>query len=91
MSDYTTGSPATSGPKGDGSSSLARESKIGQAINFVTTTLALAASGWLTSVKLDSFPGWATATVSAAIGTAVGLLTAYATKNRTGVPLRRTN
>lgn len=90
MSDYSTGSPETSGPKGDGSGSLARESKLGQAVNFVTTAAALGLAGWLANLKLDTVPGWALGVVTAAVGTAVGLLTAYATKNRTGIPLRRT-
>lgn len=79
----TTTDPALSaGPHQDGSKSLARESKIGQTVNFVLTTLALGAAGYLGQLDLSTLPGWLVAVATSAAATGVALLTAYATKNR---------
>lgn len=72
----------TAGPHGDGSKSLATESKVGQTVTFVLTTLALGAAGFLADLDVSTFPGWLQAVAAAAIGTAGGLLTAWATKNK---------
>jgi hypothetical protein len=78
----------TSGPQGDGSKNLARESKMGHAVQFVLTTLALGAAGWLANLDLSTVPGWLTATATAATTTAVGLLTSWATRNRPTIKTR---
>lgn len=75
--------PEQAGPNGDGSKSLARESKYGQAVTFVATIGALALASGLSDLDLSTLPGWAKAAAATAIGTAVGLLTAYGTRNRT--------
>lgn len=72
----------TAGPNGDGSQTLARESKWGQGVAFVLSTLALGAAGYIGSLDLGSLPGWAVATATVAVAQAVGLLTAWATKNK---------
>jgi hypothetical protein len=78
----------TAGPNHDGSKSLARESKISHAVNFVTVTLALGAAGWLSNADLSTLPGWLTGVAAAGVASAVSLLTAYATKNKP-TPFRR--
>ena len=75
--------PETAGPSGDGSKSLASESKAGLAASFVTSTAALALLGLIQDkVNVATFPGWAQAAGASALATIVGLLTAYSKKNR---------
>lgn len=81
--------PARSaGPAGDGSRALARESKYGQAVTSILSILALGAAGWLADLDLSTVPGWATGAAAVAVSTAVGTLTAWATRNRKPVPVR---
>lgn len=82
MTTYST-EPTTAGPARDGSRSLARESRYGQAVTFALSVLALGAAGWLGNLDLSTVPGWATAAATVAVSTTVGTLTAWATKNRT--------
>jgi tetrahydromethanopterin S-methyltransferase subunit C len=77
--------PEVAGPNRDGSKSLARESKYGLAVTFVTTVLAIGALGWLTDLDTSTVPGWAAGSVTFAVTTVIGLLTAYVTKNRTAL------
>lgn len=72
----------TNGPKGDGSSSLAKESKVGQATTFVVTVLATAALGYAGQLDLSTLPGWAAGAGVYALSTVTGLLAAYVKKNR---------
>ena len=81
MTEYAA-TPETAGPNHDGSHSLARESKLGQTVTGVLSILALGAAGWLGDLDLSTLPGWAVATATVAVSTAVGTLTAWATKNR---------
>jgi len=75
--------PETAGPNSDGSKSLAKESKAGLAVSFVTSVGALALLGLIQDkVDVSSFPGWAQAAAATAVSTVVGLLTAYAKRNR---------
>lgn len=74
--------PTTAGPAHDGSRSLARESKVGQAVTGVLSILALGAAGWLKDLDLSTVPGWASAAATVAVATAVGTLSAWATRNR---------
>lgn len=74
---------STNGPNGDGSQSLAKESKVGQVVNFAVTTLAGGALVWLNGVNADSFKDfWWGPLAAAALGTASGLLSAWLKKNR---------
>lgn len=75
--------PRTNGPAGDGSQSLAPESKVGQVVNFGVTTLAAGALVWLNGVNADSFSSfWWGPLLAAGVGTASGLLSAWLKKNR---------
>lgn len=76
------GNPINQGPNGDGSRSLAKESKAGLAMMFVVTVLAESVLGALTKVDLTTFTGWWVPLASATIGVASGLLTAWLKKNR---------
>jgi hypothetical protein len=79
----------TAGPNADGSKSLARESKFGQAVTFLGTAGAMLALDLLGGLDTrDAVPTWLQGTVTAAIATAVGLLTAYVTRNRTALSAR---
>lgn len=72
----------TAGPNRDGSKSLASESKVGLAVQFALTGLATGAIGYLGNLDLSTLPGWATATATSAVATAIGLLSAYVKRNR---------
>jgi hypothetical protein len=79
----TTSNPAqTAGPNRDGSKSLASESKAGVLTTLVLTSAATGLIGLLTDLDLSTLPGWATATATTAVASAVGLLAAYVKKNR---------
>lgn len=75
-------SPSVNGPNGDGSKSLAKESKAGLAVSFIAVILADAAIGALTNINLSSAPGWSVQILTAAAATALGLLTAWRKKNK---------
>jgi pheromone shutdown protein TraB len=70
-------------PNGDGSRSLTRESKLGHLVQLILSAAALAAAGWLTDVDLSTLPGWLIATATVAATTLAGVLTSWATKNKT--------
>lgn len=74
--------PINSGPAGDGSKSLAKESKAGIAVQFVLTVAATGLLGWLSNLDTSHWTGWWAATGLAAVSAAVGLLTAYLKRNR---------
>lgn len=74
--------PRISGPAGDGSKSLAKESKAGIAVQFLLTIGATGALGWLTNLDTSTWNGWWAATAVSGVGAAIGLLTAYLKRNR---------
>lgn len=80
--------PEYAGPNGDGSQSLARESKLGHLVQLTLSAVALAVAGWLTDVDLSTLPGWLVATATVAAATLAGVLTSWATKNRTAITSR---
>lgn len=75
--------PINAGPNGDGSKSLAKESKVGQVVNFAVTAVAGAALLWLNGLNADSVSSfwWGPITIAGA-GTAAGFLSAWLKKNR---------
>lgn len=82
MNDGT--NPAeTAGENRDGSNSLAKESKAGLAVSFLTAVGATALLGLIQDkVDVTTFPGWAQQAGTLAVATVVGLLTAYVKSNR---------
>lgn len=74
--------PINAGPAGDGSKSLAKESKAGIAVQFALTVLATGLLGWLANLDTSHWTGWWAATAVAGVSAAVGLLTAYLKRNR---------
>lgn len=74
--------PRNSGPNGDGSRSLAPESKAGvitgSVVFFVLQTVAQGLSG----IDTSGWSGWWVPLVTAGISTVVGLITAYLKRNR---------
>ena len=74
--------PRTAGPAGDGSKSLAKESKTGIAVQFLLTVGATGLLGWLTNLDTSHWSGWWAATAVAGVSAGVGLLTAYLKQNR---------
>ena len=74
--------PRTAGPNGDGSKSLAPESKAGVTVGaiffFALQTIAQGLSG----VDTSDWSGWWVPLVTAGISTVVGLITAYLKRNR---------
>lgn len=85
MTVHPTDPAQTAGPHRDGSMSLARESKFGQAMTFVTTSAALILADVLGGLDTTGAPAWIETTFTAAVGAAVGLLTAYVTRNRRSI------
>lgn len=85
----TTGDPATAGPNGDGSQSLARESKYGNFVNGLAVTgmgyLALA----LGDIDFTPLPDAVEPIIVAVVGVAIGLITSWVTKNRKTTAARR--
>jgi hypothetical protein len=74
--------PSTAGPNGDGSKSLARESKFGQFANGVIVVAAGYAALALGDIDFTPLPDYLEPILVAGVGTLAGLLTAWATKNR---------
>lgn len=74
--------PVNAGPAGDGSRSLAKESKAGIAVQFALTVGATGLLAWLTGLDTSHWSGWWAATAVAGVGAAAGLLSAYLKRNR---------
>jgi len=70
------------GKNGDGSHSLAKESKVGLATTFVLTVAATAALGALGELDLSTVPGWAAGAATYAVATLGGLLASWVKANR---------
>lgn len=73
----------TAGENRDGSMSLAKESKAGLAVAFLTNVGATALLGLIVDkVDVTTLPGWAQAAGATAFATVVGALTAFVKRNR---------
>jgi hypothetical protein len=75
-------SPSVNGPNGDGSKSLAKESKWGLAVAFLLTVVVDGAIQALTDIDLSGATGWWVKLATVGVATALGLLTAWRKKNR---------
>lgn len=73
---------ATAGPVGDGSQSLARESRFGQLTTVLASVAALALGDWLGSVDVTPLPDWMEQSAVVALASLAGLLVAWGTANR---------
>lgn len=74
--------PINAGPAGDGSRSLAKESKAGLAVAFLLAAAGQGLLSALNAIDLDGQTGWWVSLANAGIATAAGLLTAWLKKNR---------
>jgi hypothetical protein len=72
----------TAGPNRDGSKSLAPESKVGNALQFVVTAGATGLLAALTGLDTSHWSGYAGMVGVSAVGLAVGLLGSYLKRNR---------
>jgi len=76
------GNPINQGPNGDGSHALAKESKVGIAVQWALTVGATGVLAWLTDLDTSTWSGWWAGTAVAAAAGVSGLLTAWLKKNR---------
>ncbi len=76
------GNPVNAGPNGDGSKSLAKESKVGVAVQLAVTIVATGALAWLTDLDTSHWSGWWAGTAVAAVGAVTGLVSAWLKRNR---------
>jgi fatty acid desaturase len=74
--------PINDGPAGDGSYSLAKESKAGLAVGFVVTTVLQILGAGLAGLDTSNWSGWWVPPVTVGAGTLSGLITAYLKRNR---------
>lgn len=74
--------PRTSGPNGDGSKSLAPESKAGVITSGVVFFVLQALVTGLTTLDTSNWSGWWVPLVTGAIASVIGLITAYLKRNR---------
>lgn len=72
----------TAGPNGDGSKSLARESKLGNLANGLAVAGASYLAVWLGDLDFTPLPDAVEPILVAGVGVAVGLLTSWVAKNR---------
>lgn len=79
---YPRNPATTAGPAGDGSKSLAKESKAGVLLTVGLTILGTGAVQWLTSLDTSGWNGWWAGTATAAVAGAIGLISAWLKKNR---------
>ncbi len=82
MTQFPTNPAATSGPSGDGSKQMAKESKAGLAVTFVVFAAAQGLVDALSGVDLNGQTGWWVSLANAGIATAIGAVTAWLKKNR---------
>lgn len=73
----------TAGPNRDGSKSLASESKVGNALQFVVTAGATGLLAALTGLDTSHWSGYVGMVGVSVVGLAVGLLGSYLKRNRT--------
>lgn len=72
----------TSGPNGDGSKSLAKESKVGVALTVVLSIVATGIVSWLTNLDTSQWSGWWVTGVVTILSGVAGLISAWLKANR---------
>lgn len=74
--------PRNAGPNGDGSKSLAPESKVGNAAQFLVTAGATGLLAALANLDTSHWSGYLGMVGVAAVGLGTGLLSSYLKRNR---------
>lgn len=74
--------PRNAGPNGDGSKSLAPESKIGNAVQFLVTAGATGLLAALVNLDTSHWTGYLGMVGVAAVGLGTGLLSSWLKRNR---------
>lgn len=72
----------TAGPAGDGSKSLAKESKVGAAVQFVVTAGLTGLAAGLANLDTSHWSGYAGMVGISVVGLAGGLISSYLKRNR---------
>jgi len=72
----------TSGPAGDGSKSLAKESKVGVALTVALSIVATGVVNWLTNLDTSQWTGWWVTGAVTIISGVAGLIAAWQKSNR---------
>ena len=72
----------TAGPAGDGSNALAKESKVGNAVQWVITTGLTGIAAGLANLDTSHWSGYLGMAGISVLGLAGGLITSYLKKNR---------
>lgn len=72
----------TAGPAGDGSRSLAPESKVGNAVQFVVTAALTGLGAALVNLDTSHWSGYLGMVAASAVGLASGLISSYLKRNR---------
>jgi len=72
----------TSGPNGDGSKALAKESKVGVALTVVLSIVATGVVNWLTNLDTSQWSGWWVTGVVTILSGVAGLVSAWLKSNR---------
>lgn len=89
MTEQNLDPAATAGPNRDGSGSLARESKFGGLVQFVVTAAVTGGLSWLAGLDTSHWSGYLGFIGTSLVGLATGLGTAFLTRNRKTITLRR--
>jgi hypothetical protein len=78
-----TTNPATyAGPNGDGSKSLAPESKVGNIVQFIVTAALTGLLAALSNLDTSHWSGYLGMVGVAVVGLVIGLVSSYLKKNR---------
>lgn len=72
----------TAGANGDGSNSLAKESKVGIAWTWFLTVLGTGGVAWLTNLDTSHWTGWWAGVAISTVAAVIGVVSAYLKKNR---------
>lgn len=75
------GNPKYAGVNGDGSNSLAKESKVGLATQWILGVLAVGALDWLTNLNTSAWTGYLGQAGALAVAWAIAAVTAWRKKN----------
>jgi len=79
---YVSDPAKTAGPSGDGSKSLAKESKAGLAVSFLVFWVGQGVVDGIGQLDTSAWNGWWASAAVGALATVSGVITAYLKKNR---------